>query len=247
MSLGETIKKMRRSQDMTQEQLAQFLNISAQAVSRWETGLAMPDIMLLPSLANLFGITMDELFGMQELRNKEYLNNVFSLAHQSIADGKYADAITILREALKTFPNNYGLMSDLAIALSFFENNSEEAITLCQRVLENSTSDKLRGTTRANLCFLYKKAGLCQKAVDCGRLLPHFWESREMILPELMDKQGATAHLKKTIPQILALLCEKIDSVEKGEPNLSEMLAVGLCEPAEYDASTVERITAFLE
>ena len=46
MSFGQTIKKLRRNADMTQEQLAELLSISPQAVSRWETDVAMPDISL---------------------------------------------------------------------------------------------------------------------------------------------------------------------------------------------------------
>ena len=52
MTLGQNIKKLRRNADMTQEELAEMLSISSQAVSRWEVGTAMPDISLLPSLGN---------------------------------------------------------------------------------------------------------------------------------------------------------------------------------------------------
>lgn len=44
LKIGEKIKELRKSQDVTQEKLADFLNISYQAVSKWENGLAMPDI-----------------------------------------------------------------------------------------------------------------------------------------------------------------------------------------------------------
>lgn len=48
MSFGNIIKKLRSDRNMTQEQLAEVLSISAQAVSRWETNIALPDISLLP-------------------------------------------------------------------------------------------------------------------------------------------------------------------------------------------------------
>lgn len=57
MKFSQIIKKLRLDADMTQERLAEFLSISSQAVSRWETGVAMPDISLLPPLANLFHVT----------------------------------------------------------------------------------------------------------------------------------------------------------------------------------------------
>ena len=64
MSFGQTIKNLRRDAGMTQEHLAELFAISPQAGSRWETDAAMPDISLLPPLANLFGVTTDHLLGM---------------------------------------------------------------------------------------------------------------------------------------------------------------------------------------
>lgn len=60
--IGKKIKDLRKSQDITQEKLADYLNISYQAVSKWENGTALPDITLVPSIANFFGISTDELF-----------------------------------------------------------------------------------------------------------------------------------------------------------------------------------------
>lgn len=52
--LGENLKKLRRDKDLTQEELAEILNVSAQSISRWETNMGYPDIELLPALANFF-------------------------------------------------------------------------------------------------------------------------------------------------------------------------------------------------
>lgn len=56
MSIGQTIKRLRLNADMTQEELAEILSISPQAVSRWETDATMPDISLIPALVNLFAV-----------------------------------------------------------------------------------------------------------------------------------------------------------------------------------------------
>lgn len=60
--LGNKIRMLRRNKRMTQEELAQKLSVSAQAVSKWERSIASPDITMLPVIARFFGITMDELF-----------------------------------------------------------------------------------------------------------------------------------------------------------------------------------------
>ena len=66
MTMGQIIKKLRKERDLTQEELAEQLNITAQAVSRWESGTGMPDISQVVPLANAFGVSTDVLFGMQD-------------------------------------------------------------------------------------------------------------------------------------------------------------------------------------
>ncbi len=70
LNLGNNIKKYRKEKDMTQEALAEHLGVSPQAVSRWENGTAYPDMEMIPSLANLFGVTTDVLFDMQQTQKE---------------------------------------------------------------------------------------------------------------------------------------------------------------------------------
>ena len=60
--LGNKIRMLRKNKGMTQEELAEVLLVSSQAVSKWETHVSIPDVELLPVIARYFGITMDELF-----------------------------------------------------------------------------------------------------------------------------------------------------------------------------------------
>lgn len=64
-SLGEKIALMRKSKGLTQEALAEKCSVSAQAVSKWENDITAPDISLLPRLSEIFGVTCDELLGVQ--------------------------------------------------------------------------------------------------------------------------------------------------------------------------------------
>jgi len=72
-SIGDKIKLLRKLKGITQEELSDVLHISFQAISKWENGLAQPDISIIPLIANYFGITIDELFGfkLNSLSNKE--------------------------------------------------------------------------------------------------------------------------------------------------------------------------------
>ena len=65
MKIGEKIKQLRKQRNISQEVLANHLGVSFQAVSKWESGVSMPDVMLLPKIANVLGITLEALYGMQ--------------------------------------------------------------------------------------------------------------------------------------------------------------------------------------
>ena len=70
-TLGSFISALRRAQGLTQQEVADRLLVSNRAVSRWERDEAMPDITLLPAIADLFGVTVDELLRGDRLRTTE--------------------------------------------------------------------------------------------------------------------------------------------------------------------------------
>ncbi len=116
MSFSETIKTLRRSANMTQEQLAELLSISPQAVSRWETGAAMPDISLLPPLANLFGVSTDHLLGMdsyqKDLRKAAFDEAFFEYWKHDDKEKNYQIAL----QAASEYPGNMDYIEWLASA-----------------------------------------------------------------------------------------------------------------------------------
>ena len=75
MEIGNIIKQKRFKASMTQEQLAEKLGISPQSVSKWENEISMPDIALLPEIAEVFGVSVDELFGLNENEKLRRIEN----------------------------------------------------------------------------------------------------------------------------------------------------------------------------
>ena len=73
MELCNIIKQLRHKSNLTQEQLAEKLGISAQSVSKWENAIAMPDIMMLPRISEIFGVSIDDLF---DLTTEQRLNRI---------------------------------------------------------------------------------------------------------------------------------------------------------------------------
>ena len=74
--IGMNIKQLRQEKHIKQDTLADAIGVSAQAVSKWETGASDPDIALLPKLANYFGVSIDELFEVPRAEKMERIQNM---------------------------------------------------------------------------------------------------------------------------------------------------------------------------
>lgn len=77
LNLGKTIAEQRKKLGWTQSQLAEFLGVTKASVSKWETEQTRPDIMLLPELATLFNITIDELLSYESQLTKRQINHIY--------------------------------------------------------------------------------------------------------------------------------------------------------------------------
>lgn len=188
--LHENLRRYRTERGLTQEETAQVFGVSAQAVSRWETGNSCPDVELLPAIANYYGVTLDALVGMDRLREEDGLRNVFCETHELVRDGKNAEAVETLRRGLRIWPGNPGLLSELALALTRVGDGESlrEAAQLSEKLLECCTNEAIRSTTRANLLRVYVGLGEEEKARGLGSSLPHVWESREVLYPETAEE-----------------------------------------------------------
>ncbi|MEK4061552.1 MULTISPECIES: helix-turn-helix domain-containing protein [unclassified Paenibacillus] len=81
IEIGKKIKTLRLQKGMTQEELATKLNMSSQAISKWENNVTMPDIQILPELSVILGVTIDELFALTDDTHLERIENMISTEH----------------------------------------------------------------------------------------------------------------------------------------------------------------------
>ena len=94
IKIGAKIKELRKARNISQEVLAQYLNVSFQAVSKWEQELTMPDIELIPAIAAFFDVSTDELFDYNRLEKEAKI--------EKICDEAYAFR-KMIRKSLKKF------------------------------------------------------------------------------------------------------------------------------------------------
>lgn len=199
--LPENLKKYRVLKDLTQEDVAEYLGITPQSVSKWERGESYPDITFLPALANIFETSVDLLIGMDTIRAEETRYNIHKKAVEYQRSGDYDLAEKTYRDALLIYPNKPGMILGLASTLAL-KGNTDEAIELMERGLPLSINEKQKATVRATLCFLYLKAGREDKANRLASELPHTRESREVIQP-LIQQGLAGEQIDENIKMIL--------------------------------------------
>ncbi len=114
-NIGQIIRKLRKERNFTQEELAEQLNVSAQAVSKWENGTSMPDISQVVPLASVFGVTADVLFGIEGTNAAEEAYRIVGEAEEIKQYGNlsaYLAAYDHLLDRLKTYPNNLILLNN---------------------------------------------------------------------------------------------------------------------------------------
>ena len=108
--IGDTIKRLRQQNGLTQEKLAEKLGVSFQSVSRWEGGTSYPDIELIPEIAKFFNVTTDELMGLEKTLMDKKLEEALK---QIEGDIPLKERLVIQRQIHKDFPYDSGVLYGL--------------------------------------------------------------------------------------------------------------------------------------
>lgn len=111
-SMGEIIAVLRRERGMTQKELADRLNITDKAVSKWERGLALPDTAAIPKLAEIFGVSVEDLISAKASSGAK---------HRGAAN---AEAVKIMSIVLRAIPLAMGVAVTVAAILGELDTSS---------------------------------------------------------------------------------------------------------------------------
>lgn len=133
-TMGQIIRRLRKERKLTQEELAELLGVTFQAVSKWENDTGMPDISQVIPLATVFGVSTDVLFGIQgQCNEKEVLEIIecaYSMVTRPATKQKVKACYDELQKGLKKFPNDLMLLCqclEMGIALAYPENDTYDA------------------------------------------------------------------------------------------------------------------------
>ena len=206
MQLSEKIKHLRKSVDLTQEQMAEYLGISPQAVSRWECGTTCPDIFALPQIAQLFNITVDELLGADPMAKEQKIAEIVKKADGQIDQGITDEPIKELREALVRYPNNDKLLCSLMYGLyaatedeNMLRQYDEEIIFIARWIRQYSLDDYCRNESRRLLFRHYCDTNRKAEAFTILQSMPEMDHSRDVNMYWVLDGDDKIEHLKTRI------------------------------------------------
>lgn len=109
MEIGKQVQKLRREKNLTQEQMAAALGITSAAVSKWETGAAIPDVAMLRPLARLLGTTVDALLDFRPALEAEEVNNLLEERRKLFEANQLEEAADSCEALLREYPDDLRL------------------------------------------------------------------------------------------------------------------------------------------
>lgn len=168
---GENLKKLRKSKDLTQEALADFLGMSFQAISKWERGDTYPDITMLPIIASFFGVTVDSLLGTNTMEKEKKINEYCEKYSRLLSENKLVQARDMLKNATCEFPGNYDLLSKYLNSLIYAQRDDDYLISIkteVQRIYDTvqnyCTVDSIRIWTQKIMCRYLRDLSLIKNS-----------------------------------------------------------------------------------
>lgn len=173
MDIGKKIKTFRIAKSVTQEALAQEIGVTAQAVSRWENGQAMPDITLLPALSVYFGVRIDDFFELSDEAQIERIDNMTE-TEDFIPRADFDYGERYLKDRLAIDPHDTKSLFTLA---SLYNHRADgyhrKAEALCKRALEIAPEKKA-----GHSLLSYAANGACFDWCSCNHreLIDYYYD-----------------------------------------------------------------------
>ena len=230
LNIGMNIKRLRLSKGLTQEQLAELLTISTAAVSKWEAKNTYPDITMLLPLAEIFGVTVDELLGYDEAKAKADVDKILAEYQRLYIEGRFAEGKELIVNARKKYPHDYRIMNkymwDVAGGSAGNDSktllkNKDELTQLCDCILEGCTQDDLRAEAINMKAKLLHAAGDTEAALEILSKLPAL---HAPIMKEQLFGKDTTEYRywnKKNCYGLMDVMSIKLARIIRFDPTLS--------------------------
>ena len=197
ITICENLKQYRKCKGNTQEDLAEHLGISIQAVSKWERNEGFPDITLLPKIAFYYDVSVDDLLGVGKIRMDEKVAEYQAQSDVYQRKGDFESNFALWTEAIKELPNNYSIMASYMWALP--DERADEKIEIAERLLKESDNPHHRHRAVSNMCNLYSRLGNEKKAIEYAKKAPGVDESSWCLLTFAYKGEKLVDHVQDNL------------------------------------------------
>lgn len=162
MNIGKKIKELRKKNDLTQEKLADLLGISYQSVSKWECGITMPDLSMIPALTKLLHVSSDELLDLKNEKENERRMH-FDCLQARCGEDDIEIYARNAEDAIREFPGDMKYLAWYASCLQMLgaaEKDEtkrraiyERAVSICDTVIESDASQEVRNSALSTAVY----------------------------------------------------------------------------------------------
>ena len=224
INMGAKIRVYRLKKEITQDALAQYLNVNCKEIIAWEEGESYPPIELIPVLASYFGVSTDELMCMDEFDNEDKIKEYADLFHEKVASGNIKEALDAIREGVMYFPEEYRLKCLLMYGLylscdrpAMVKHYSGELLSIGEEILGNCTDDAVRLEAKRLLCLhYYEDLRDTESAREIAMSLPGRKICREDMLPIISEGESKLAAIRENISSytshLISAIMEYVDN-----------------------------------
>lgn len=232
LNIGPNIRRLRMQKGITQEQLAEAMNLSCAAVSKWERGETFPDITLLQPLAYFFDVSIDELMGYQVEKINRQIEEIVTLYLNTLITD-HQKAGEIIASAYQTYPNDARILHHYMwyVAGDMADNDKEnllahkeEFLDICNRILDCTNDENIRlGTYNMRAKILHAE-GKTSDALSLYReMFPDWYGCREQKIEQLYAKRTDEYYSQVRINMLetAVLSADKLGRVLVFHPTLS--------------------------
>lgn len=229
--IGQQILTLRKQQQITQQQLAEFLNVTKASVSKWENGQSYPDITLLPLIASYFNQSIDDLLGYSQLSKKE-IENIYRRLKKDLSKNP-TETLERIRQMIKRYWSCYDFVFSMASLLinhlSLFPDDTTEIESECLNyllhVFKNTGELTIKNQAKMLLGGLWIERGETRKVFELfGEKAPTI-DADEMMIAAALQTEGrfdeAESVLQITLYQYLIIQLNIFGSY-LSLPNLSK-------------------------
>ncbi len=227
-NIGKRIKRLRKANDLTQEKLADYLMVSYQAVSKWETGVTMPDLSLIQPMTRLFHVSADELLGINSQTEEEQRKEELKKRHkETYVSGDLVERYKVAQQAVAEFPGDMEFLEWLAAgeycaALDedlqrevggTFEELMERSRRHYERVLEDCPEGETRNHALSGIIMVLHYLGRSEEGIVYAEQYPEErGYTREDCLEFCYTGEKLTEHMQLRLRTALFRLGERFSA-----------------------------------